>query len=246
MSPKQHGKSCEKEGDTPDDTLIREFKRVWKDKIKAGASEDDVYDEFLQHVRTQDSKLQYLLKLHISMPESVPFWKSKCCWFLIFPIVVTSIISGLLFILSTHYQIDPYDLYYDAVHGTPCLLDNNQLLNEITRPVFQCKACEGLESVPIEYDINEEDFLKKYAYTGVPALIKGATTEWNALETFSFHYFQKLYKNHIDAFYVTEHSCQFFPYNTEFDTLEAAFNMSDARATYEEGEKPWYFGWYVI
>lgn len=38
-------------------------------------------------------------------------------------------------------------------------------------------------------------------------------------------------------------ACQFFPYKTEFENLLQAFNMSDERAAYKEGEKPWYFGW---
>ncbi|KAK2165052.1 hypothetical protein LSH36_55g00018 [Paralvinella palmiformis] len=38
-------------------------------------------------------------------------------------------------------------------------------------------------------------------------------------------------------------ACQFFPYKTEFDNLLEAFNMSEDRAAYKDGEKPWYFGW---
>lgn len=57
------------------------------------------------------------------------------------------------------------------------------------------------------------------------------------MNVFSFEFFRNLYRGY------SVFSCQFFPYKTEFKTLEEALNMSEARARFKEGEKPWYIGW---
>ena len=40
-----------------------------------------------------------------------------------------------------------------------------------------------------------------------------------------------------------EHNCQFFPYKTDFHSLQEVFNMSDDRAQLKDGAEPWYIGW---
>jgi len=40
---------------------------------------------------------------------------------------------------------------------------------------------------------------------------------------------------------VNEDECQFFPYRTEFISLEQALNMSKERSEWKA--EPWYFGW---
>ena len=37
--------------------------------------------------------------------------------------------------------------------------------------------------------------------------------------------------------------CQFFPYRTNFDTLQDVFNMDPDRAAFKPGTEPWYIGW---
>ncbi|CAK9814733.1 hypothetical protein ANTPLA_LOCUS8320 [Anthophora plagiata] len=38
-------------------------------------------------------------------------------------------------------------------------------------------------------------------------------------------------------------NCQFFPYKTEFKSLQDVFDMNADRSSLEKGTKPWYVGW---
>lgn len=79
-------------------------------------------------------------------------------------------------------------------------------------------------------------FAISYAYSGKPVVITDAMTNWTAPKVFSFSFFKTLYRGQ-DA------NCQFFPYKTEFQSLQDVFDMSASRATMEKGTKPWYVGW---
>ncbi|CAL7940419.1 unnamed protein product [Xylocopa violacea] len=75
-----------------------------------------------------------------------------------------------------------------------------------------------------------------YAYSGRPVVVTDAMANWTATTKFSFAFFKSLYDGE-DA------NCQFFPYKTEFKSLQDVFEMSESRASLEEGTKPWYVGW---
>lgn len=130
-----------------------------------------------------------------------------------------------------------------GVRTSRCAIENNGFFTEIARPLVKCAMCKSLTEVPIEHNISAEDFRQKYAYTAVPVLIKNATTSWSAMDTFSYNYLKEIYLSTDGALEVVEDECQFFPYKTEFETLEDAFNISEERASFKEGEKPWYIGW---
>ena len=61
------------------------------------------------------------------------------------------------------------------------------------------------------------------------------------MNVFSFKYFKNLYDKYEDAYEVQETSCQFFPYKTNFGSLEEVFLMGKRRAAFKG--KPWYIGW---
>ncbi|XP_022089322.1 bifunctional arginine demethylase and lysyl-hydroxylase PSR-like [Acanthaster planci] len=148
-----------------------------------------------------------------------------------FPIAV-----GLLLIYARH-EIVAYFV------EDPCLIGSNFILSEVGRPLASCELCRNLTAVPVYDTITPAEFVAKHAYNIRPALITGATTTWTAMETFSFNYFKELYTSHPEALQAVEEECQFFPYNTEFTSLEEAFKMSPERAALKEGERNWYFGW---
>lgn len=79
-------------------------------------------------------------------------------------------------------------------------------------------------------------FANSYAYSGKPVVITDAMMNWTAPKVFSFSFLKTLYHGE-DA------NCQFFPYKTEFHSLQDVFDMSDSRATMAKGTKPWYVGW---
>ncbi|XP_070579668.1 uncharacterized protein [Ptychodera flava] len=158
--------------------------------------------------------------------------------------VLSFLIPVIVGILMLAHRAD-YQLQtlLNDIREMPCLVDTNFVVMEMTRPVVDCEMCRGLESAPVLQNLSQNDFVEKYAYSGVPALITGATTNWTAMKTFSFHFFQQLYTQTEGALQNVEDECQFFPYNTEFSTLAEALNMSDERASFQKNEKTWYIGW---
>ncbi|XP_060572189.1 uncharacterized protein LOC132730319 [Ruditapes philippinarum] len=124
-----------------------------------------------------------------------------------------------------------------------CMVENNAVVSEMTRPLVPCTFCSTLNSISVEYAISLNDFRTKYAYSSVPVLIKNATHNWSAMDIFSYQYLKDLYTDTEGALKSVDEECQFFHYNTDFENLTEVFNMSDARANFAEGEKPWYIGW---
>lgn len=166
-------------------------------------------------------------------------WDKK--WIIGLSALVVLVLSVVMGVLTRVYEIDQEINY--MLYESRCLVENNGFLIEVARPPVPCSMCKDLKSVPIEYNITTEEFVSKYAYTSIPVLIKDATSSWSAMTKFNFHYFKNLYTKVKGAFQVIEEECQFFPYSTEFQTLKDVFNMSDARANFTPGEKPWYIGW---
>ncbi|XP_045211642.2 uncharacterized protein LOC123563114 isoform X1 [Mercenaria mercenaria] len=130
-----------------------------------------------------------------------------------------------------------------GIDSWQCIIENNVVVSELSRPLATCDFCNTLDSVPIEYSISSQDFRRKYSYTSVPVLIKNATLGWSAMTVFSYNYLKDLYTETEGALASVDEECQFFHYNTDFNNLTEVFNMSDARANFTDGEKSWYIGW---
>ncbi|XP_062620012.1 uncharacterized protein LOC134281590 [Saccostrea cucullata] len=132
---------------------------------------------------------------------------------------------------------------YELIAESRCIVENGGFTIEVARPLTNCDCCRNLKEFPVERNITPEDFVKKYAYTAVPVLIKDATHNWTAMTNFSFDFFKNVYTKTKGALTTIDEECQFFPYKTEFETLGEVFNMSAERANFTAGEKPWYIGW---
>ena len=98
----------------------------------------------------------------------------------------------------------------------------------------------NLRDVPVEWNITRHQFQHKYAHSRIPVIVKGATKNWKAMDTFSLDYFRDLYNSYPDSAEVQDSSAMFFGYKTEFLSLLEALNMESARR-----KKPWYFGWFA-
>lgn len=104
----------------------------------------------------------------------------------------------------------------------------------------------------------------RYAYSKVPVVVTDALVNWSAPAVFSFDYFRRVYlgttgeegesDNNFRRQGATRTSCQFFPYRTEFRSLEEALRMAPERAHYNGSSSngsssngqtaaPWYIGW---
>lgn len=78
-----------------------------------------------------------------------------------------------------------------------------------------------------------------YAYTGRPVVAVDVSSVKRSTD-FGYQLFKNLSKSKLLK------PCQFFPYKTEFNTLEEALNMDEQRATMAPGYMPWYIGWYEL
>jgi len=159
------------------------------------------------------------------------------------PVIAVNILVAFLAIFFALHSLQPLQTASDYIYRNPCIISNNAIVYEMARPVAKCSMCAGMKEVPIERNMTRELFLEKYAYTGTPVLIKDATTNWTAMHLYNFTYFKNLYTTNKDGLRSVEEDCQFFPYNTEFFSLREVFRMSEARATFQPGEEPWYIGW---
>ncbi|KAI4493166.1 hypothetical protein M0802_009583 [Mischocyttarus mexicanus] len=151
-------------------------------------------------------------------------------------VLLISIIYGLFF-MDTYFDVIKKNLY-----ETRCIVPNNYLIWEFTRPISNCDYCRNINMPIILSNVTKKDF-EPYAYSSKPIIIKNATSHWPASKIFSFEFFQNLYE-HIDGTYESiEEESQFLQFNSNFNNLREVFAMSKERAMNEEGEEPWYIGW---
>lgn len=194
------------------------FSDLREKSLKGGETVENIRSEFLRQVvkdRQTSSKKRRNFK-----------------WFLI---VVLPVVLALAF-----YYFDVIELL--EVNKEPCLVNVNEIFIEVTRKRTNCSLlCEGLTEIPRVSDLTKREFATKYAYTGRPVVVVDGAKDWSAVDRFNFTFFKDLFDKNKDAYRVNEEECQFFPYRTEFISLEQAMNMSKERSEWKA--EPWYFGW---
>lgn len=114
--------------------------------------------------------------------------------------------------------------------------------SKLFREPENCNICENINEIPKIQNISSKDFYYNYAKKSKPIIISDGAHSWPALEHFSYNFFKELY-NSVEINNGKRRTCQFFPYNTEFKSLDEVFHMKTERANFKEGEKPWYVGW---
>ena len=125
---------------------------------------------------------------------------------------------------------------------TECIIENFEFISDMFRPFVDCTVCNiaGIDRVS---NLSQKEFLENYAYSGRPVVITDGAKGWPAGDVFSFEFFKELYgpdSPNLDS--SSDRDCQFFPYQTKFESLGEVFNMSDDRQNGVVGE-PWYIGW---
>ncbi|KAI9551541.1 hypothetical protein GHT06_021874 [Daphnia sinensis] len=120
-----------------------------------------------------------------------------------------------------------------------CMLAMPVDTKNVFRPPVDCDFCRDVHQVDIVQHISPEDFESTYAYSVRPVIVKDALANWTAVDVFSYEFFSELYTKESNALASRSHRCQFFPYKTEFRSLEEALTMSEHR----KSNQPWYFGW---
>ncbi|XP_011862601.1 PREDICTED: uncharacterized protein LOC105559128 [Vollenhovia emeryi] len=139
-----------------------------------------------------------------------------------------------------------YKYFYLSIigsfQGTRCLLPNNYLVWEFTRPITNCDYCRDVEAPLILPNLTKEEF-RFYSYSSRPMIIKNAASDWPARQQFTLEFFRDLYERTEGAYESVEEECQFLHFKSNFANLRELFAMSEAQALHREGEDPWYVGW---
>lgn len=174
--------------------------------------------------------------------------RSKC-------FVVTSFLFGLVGILTgfglilyqqgliSHHSLlnVAQDVIDFDIEKDFCLIPYPEFISDMFRPPVDCGICEDVHQVDRVSLLSKEEFVQRYAYTARPVVIKDGTKDWTAAGHFSFKYFKSIYGPESPVLLSEDQKCQFFPYKTNFKSLQEVFNMSEKDANMEG--KPWYIGW---
>lgn len=210
------------------------FKRLYNEAKALGLSEKDwIKLESLRNIKKSSAK------------------KSKIFTFVNkFLFLILSLLATGFFIIVTEWPVSNekilsawFKLQDLEPNQEQCLVEMNEFISDYVRPPVNCSFCEGVAEIDRISNITRQVFEEKYAYSGRPVIIEGATANWTAMNIFSFHFFKKLYAEDSPTLINVDDNCQFFPYRTEFDNLGEVFNMSEDRVVMKNGFKPWYIGW---
>ncbi|XP_025195714.1 uncharacterized protein LOC112594912 [Melanaphis sacchari] len=125
---------------------------------------------------------------------------------------------------------------FQSAADQQCALTLPDFFEDVLRPPIDCSYCQELDAIEKVFNLSAENFEKHYAYTGRPVVV---VEDSNVERSTNFGF--RFFKNLSDSKLLTP--CQFFPYKTEFKTLEEALNMDDERAKMTPGYTPWYIGW---
>ena len=236
------------------DQLVRELIRLKRKSCRSGLKSGDIHQVFLNSCTgfhnsgsTQSNNNTSGIDRASTGNGSVKSTnsrKTRRTWkrrLLASVITLVPVVIGILYLCHTSEY--SWDDFVEDVRLAPCIIENNFFIMEMARPLAPCSMCKNLTEVPHYHLIDREVFLAKHAYTGRPVVISGATVNWTAMQTFSFNFFRDLYHRYPGSFDKLEDECQFFPYNTDFESLEEVFNMTDNQASMKEGEPTWYIGW---
>jgi hypothetical protein len=229
--------------------LTRKFVNHRIQALENGVSEETIRNMFLQSADTDLPKQKVGCENVAAYPSTstkashLTYRNRKVrpspavCIGLLIGALVT--VSG---VLRYVYGIDK-DYVLDYIHDSRCIVDNGGMVMEVSRPIVKCEVCQHLLEVPVKYKITRKSFFDNYAYSGVPVLVKNATQDWTAMDSFGFQFFKQLYTDTEGSLAAVDEECQFFPYKTEFDSLGDVFNMTQERSELKQGEAPWYVGW---
>lgn len=204
--------------------LCKLFDNINETALKNGVAVEDLYEVFVQ------SKLQ--------KEQRIPLRKRKQGYgrSLSFCISVLVVIIGLALT-----GLSSEDVVNTAL-GIRCVVPNNFLVWEATRPIADCGICRGIDNILVLHNVSRKEF-EKYAYSYRPILVKKAAAHWPAMKTFSYDFFKELYEATEGAYQSVEDECQLLTFKTEFLSLKDVFSMSRSRVLNLDGEQPWYIGW---
>lgn len=164
-------------------------------------------------------------------------------WFIRYiptPSFVTFTVLPILFLLAISSTI-AYFAASTIREGGHCISWWIPFDGLISLPVTDCSFCAGLTEAPRLRNLSMDDFVHKYAYTGVPIVVTDATDNWKARKLFTYNYFKGLYADNPQSLEEDIKEGQFFMYRSDLEDLYDLFTLPEERAAMRG--KKWYIGW---
>ena len=211
-----------------------EFKKLHEKAIKMGLTDDDF------------SKME-ILKI---ITWNGSYYRVTVLYSVMFVLLIAFLGYGTILIYLLEWPFSQegmlnvwFRLKGVDIDSEPCVIDVPEFLHDMFRPPVECSFCENLDEIETVYNISREDFETHFAYSGIPVIIGDGTKNWTAPQYFSFEFFKEIYYEGSPALDNQEKHCQFFPYQTSFESLADVMNMSVEQANMEDSSEPWYIGW---
>ncbi|KAL1375084.1 hypothetical protein pipiens_017716 [Culex pipiens pipiens] len=170
---------------------------------------------------------------------SIGYRPSRLSWAMSWNDGTLSILYSVIFLIALFVLTPFLASFFEVILGTRCIVPNNYLVWEATRPLSDCDFCRGVQSPIILSNCSREEF-KPYAYSSRPIIIKNAVSHWPAAQFLNFTFLKDLYQKHPAALDSFHEDCQFLHFKSNFQTLRDVFRMSE---DFRTGHKPWYVGW---
>ena len=82
--------------------------------------------------------------------------------------------SGLVLVIAVALML--HGDTWHQLNETPCLLRNNYVLMEATRPLTECHTCTHIDGPTVLYNPTRQQFAN-IAYSSTPVLVKGAASK---------------------------------------------------------------------
>ena len=170
-------------------------------------------------------------ELGVATVQKSPSHAKWIIWFLLYRLL------PLLLALSLVYQ--KFGLLYNS---SSCLVSLGSRIDEVvTMSPLNCSQCQGITTIPEISNISIMEFMKQYAFTLQPVLMKGAASDWPAMKLFSYKYFKKLYSRKPDAIVNDIEEGQFFSYSSDIHGLDEFMLLTSEVAALKK--EKWYIGW---
>ena len=122
-----------------------------------------------------------------------------------------------------------------------CLMPTTEIMLDMFRPPLDCSFCEGIAKEDRVANLTAEEFKAKHAYSGKVTVVTDGTKDWTASKFFSLRFFKEVYGKDSPVLSSGSKDCQFFRYNTNFDSLKEVFSMPKKMQRMEG--QAWYVGW---
>ncbi|ODN04824.1 hypothetical protein Ocin01_01817 [Orchesella cincta] len=132
--------------------------------------------------------------------------------------------------------------FFPTLQETRCLININQVLMEMARPVANCDYCNCSDGIAEMHEIPSKEDFEKVAYLSKPIVIRGAVQKLG-MKGMSIQKLKEIYYSQPGGIEAVTYESQFLAFTSPFASLEDAFRNISDNFIWNGTEEPWYFGW---